>query len=241
MKHNVLCLKDICLNHILDGISLEVAREDHIMLIGANGSGKSSLLKVITGEYVPTHGSISFLEKPLIKTSIRKRASLIASMSQDPNLTTFSELSVYENYLIVGGKSSRQEAAGYVEPFNPKLAEKLDAKVSTLSGGERQALGLALCLQQRPELVVLDEHTSALDPVSAHRLMKMTMHALLERKGCAIICTHNLEDALRYGNRLIAMKKGKIILDLKGEEKRRISKEALQEIYYARTNDTNSN
>ena len=225
---------------ILDDVDFEVHEEECVMLIGSNGSGKSSLLKIINGLYHPTAGSIEFLGNSLLDLPVRKRAQHIATLNQDVNLSTFSELTVYENYMMAMAKketplkkqkNSREIASEYLVRFNPRLPERMDTVTGALSGGERQSLGLGLCMMHHPNLLLLDEHTSALDPSSARRLMEMTAAAVSENKLTAIICTHNLQDALHYGNRLIAMRKGSIILDLKQNKKKSITKEELLKIY----------
>lgn len=252
MKSKVVSLKEIHFeigtpkSKILDTINLDVHRGDCIMLIGSNGSGKSSLLKIINGLYAPASGTIDLLESNLLKLPLRKRSQFISTINQDPDLSTFSQLTVYENYLMATmkktrytlffklkekDKSTRLMASEYLMDFNQNLCSRLDMPAGKLSGGERQSLGLALCLMHTPELLLLDEHTSALDPASAKRLMEMTATAVTKTNSTAIICTHNLQDALYYGNRLIVMQKGRIVLDLAQEEKAKITKEELFAVY----------
>ena len=248
MKQKIVSLQDIRFEigkaKILDNINVDVYAGDCIMLIGCNGSGKSSLLKIINGLYRPISGSIELLGNSVYELPLRKRAKFISTMNQDPDLSTFSQLTVYENYLMARAKKAPRmgffkardkasyiAAAEYLTAFNPHLGDRLHMPAGMLSGGERQSLGLALCLMHSPELIILDEHTSALDPSSAKRVMEITSEAVSKMNSTAIICTHNLQDALCYGNRLIAMRKGRIILDLKQEEKTLISKEELLKIY----------
>ncbi len=216
-------------NILVRDMSIDLFPGDCMMLIGSNGSGKSTLLKLISGALTPTSGAI-YLEAEILRTSIRKRAHSIATMNQDPNAATFSELSVYENYLI-RTRGSLQMAKDYLYPFNPKLPDRMNTPAGKLSGGERQALGLALCLLSHPKLLLLDEHTSALDPESEKRLMEITYDAIRSRNITAIICTHNVSDALHYGNRLIALQRGSLLADISAEEKKNISKEDLFTFY----------
>lgn len=239
MKHPMLTLHEMNLSPILKEISLEIESGECAMLIGPNGSGKSSLLKTISGIHVPTSGSLHFLGKPLSQFTLSERAQFIGTMSQDPNLSSFSELTIYENFVIAqkkprwfgSAKASRSNAAEYLGQFSEKLSSFLDTPSGMLSGGERQSLGLALCLMHHPQLMLLDEHTSALDPASSKKLMELTFSTLAARGASALICTHNLQDALEYGNRLIAMKGGRIILDLKKEQKERLTKKDLLDLY----------
>lgn len=214
---------------IIDGMNLHIKHGDVVMLIGSNGSGKSTLLKLISGALHPSAGEIHF-EDQLLPHSIRKRAQSIATINQDPNCTTFSELTVYENYLIQK-KGLYAHAKEYLVNFHPQLPDRLHTPAGKLSGGERQALALALCLLRDPKLLLLDEHTSALDPESSCRLMAITAQAVTKHRVASLICTHNLSDALQYGNRLIALKKGKIILDAAHDEKKDLKKEDLLKLY----------
>lgn len=245
MNPTVLSLKDIHLevgipkSTVLKDINLVVSAGDCIMLIGSNGSGKSSLLKVINGLYKPSLGTIDLLGNNLLTLPLRKRSQFIATINQDPDLSTFSQLTVYENFLMarmkkkgpVSEKISCHIVTEYLTRFHPNLGKSLYMPAGQLSGGERQSLGLALCLMHIPDVLLFDEHTSALDPASAKKVMDMTAAAITKNRSTAIICTHNIQDALHYGNRLIVMQKGHIVLDLPQEQKEQISKEELLSVY----------
>jgi putative ABC transport system ATP-binding protein len=219
---------------ILCEISLEVFPGDFIVLLGSNGSGKSSLIKVINGLTKPTQGEISFKGVSLVNLPIHKRAKEIVTLTQDLNLTTFSHLSVLENCQVAAsrcqkGKINREKVIKTLEAYNPNLKDKLDEPVHLLSGGERQTLGLAMSVWCLPPLLLLDEHTSALDPLRACALMQLTHEVIANHQLTALMTTHNLDDALLYGNRVIALCRGKIILDVK--EKKELTKEKLLSIY----------
>ncbi len=219
---------------ILSEISLEVFPGDFIVLLGSNGSGKSSLIKVINGLTKPTLGEISFKGVSLINLSIHKRAKEIVTLTQDLNLTTFSHLTVLENCQVAAsrsqkGKINREKVGEVLRAYNPNLKDKLDEPVHLLSGGERQTLGLAMSIWCLPPLLLLDEHTSALDPLRARALMQLTHEVISNHQLTSIMTTHNLDDALLYGNRVIALSRGKIILDVK--DKTELTKEKLLSIY----------
>jgi len=219
---------------ILSEISLEIFSGDFIILLGSNGSGKSSLIKVINGLSKPTLGEISFKGISLANFSINLRAKEIVTLTQDLNLTTFSHLTVLENCLIAASRNqkakiSREKIAQTLEAYNPNFRDKLDEPVYLLSGGERQTLGLAMSVWCLPPLLLLDEHTSALDPHRARSLMQLTHEVISNNQLTAVMTTHNLDDALLYGNRVIALSRGKIILDVK--DKKELTKEKLLSIY----------
>jgi putative tryptophan/tyrosine transport system ATP-binding protein len=225
MRNPLLSISDVGFHSILKDIELEVYQGDCIMLIGGNGSGKSTLLKAIHGLITPTIGTIDTKEVS------------IASMNQDPELSTFSDLTVYENYCMAfykqkgARKPTKEQAIAYLQSFNPTFALRIDTICKKLSGGERQALGLALCLMHEPELVLLDEHTSALDPATSKKLMDLTAHTLSQSNATAIICTHQLCDALQFGNRLLFMKQGRIAANYNAQQKSLLTKEELLSLY----------
>ncbi|MGH2638791.1 MAG: ATP-binding cassette domain-containing protein, partial [Rhabdochlamydiaceae bacterium] len=208
----------------------------------SNGSGKSSLIKVINGLSKPTRGEVVFKGRSLKSSPISERAKEIVTLTQDLNLSTFSHLTVLENCLIalhrnkkisfsISIKSQQEKIAHFLRQYNSCLCDKLDEPVYALSGGERQTLAFAMSIWSLPQLLLLDEHTSALDPHRARNLMRLTQEVISQNKMTAVVATHNLDDALHYGNRLIAMNKGKIILDLDSEQKNNCTKETLLSAY----------
>ena len=248
MKQPILSLDQLTITHpakstpILDQVSLQVNRGDFIILLGSNGSGKSSLIKAINGLLLPTDGQVHYEGKRLCKTALCRRARSIVTLTQDLGLSTFSDLSILENCLIAFSrnkrfsflltkKKMRPTIENYLKQFHTKLAERLDAIVSSLSGGERQTLAFAMSVYNCPSLLLLDEHTSALDPVMGSKLMQLTQQFVKTQQITTIMTTHNLEDALQYGNRLIVMNQGRIILDLAGAAKEQLTKETLLTYY----------
>lgn len=229
--------------YILQSISFSINRGDCIILLGGNGSGKSSLIKLIQGIYAHSEGKLIFNQKVLNHLSPEKLAMDIISLNQDLSTSLFYELNVLENCLVwelrqkkfclqLGQHKERTFYHVYLAKFHPNLANKLETPVQLLSGGEKQALLLALCLRFPPQLLLLDEHTSALDPVQATLMMHLTHQALQTHKVTSIMTTHNLEHALQYGNRLIAIKEGKIVFEADENRKKNLTRAELLEWCY---------
>lgn len=227
---------------ILENITLDIHPNDFVILLGSNGSGKSSLIKVINGLSKPTSGSILLQNTNITDLPIHKRAQSIITLTQDLNLSTFSELTVLENCLIalyrkkrislaISVKKKREQISSYLATYSSKLAQSLDEQITVLSGGERQTLALAMSLYQTPTLLLLDEHTSALDPLMANKLLHLTSEIARKHSVTTLMTTHNLEDALRYGNRLIVMQSGKVLRDFKEKEKKSLTKADLMNFY----------
>lgn len=189
---------------ILSDITYAVYPGDIVIILGSNGSGKSSLLKLLDGRYQLTCGDIDFNSDLFAKCSAK-----ITTLSQHCDDSLFTTLTVLENYMLV--KGSKKNAASYLAEFNVQLANKLDQVVGKLSGGEKQALTLALCFIHPPKILLLDEHTSALDPHSAHQIMELTHKKIIEHNITCLLTTHDLNMASHYGNRILALKQGKVI------------------------------
>lgn len=216
MKNNILTLSNVSLKlaatnkTILSDINYQAEEGDFIVILGSNGSGKSSLLKLINGFYQATSGCVSIKSSGSVKT-----------LTQNCHESLFTSLTVLENYLVVKHAQSgkllasstqleRDFFAYYLVKFNPALATKLDQLVGQLSGGEQQALALALTVLYPPRILLLDEHTSALDPNTASRLMELTHDITQEFGITCLLTTHDLTIAKKYGNRVLALRQGKI-------------------------------
>jgi len=199
---------------ILSDINYEIYPEDFILILGTNGSGKSSLLKLISRQYIPTRGSIYLNGKNINKISKKIFRKKLGILTQDCHDSLFTELTILENYLLFGGKSSNKnnsiEICDYLAEFNAALSLKINQPVELLSGGEKQALALALHLINPPKILLLDEHTSALDPKTATQIMALTLRMAKKYKITCLLTTHNMEMAAEYGNRILALKQGKI-------------------------------
>lgn len=204
---------------VLDNITYQVNVSDSIVLLGGNGSGKSSLLKLICSHYKPTSGQISFSNN-IINTAININSQDIKILTQNCHESLFTTLTVMENYLIIDNKfrnkirlsthQKREFFKNYISEFNSNLAVKLDNLVLLLSGGEKQALALALTVLHPPRLLLLDEHTSALDPKLASHIMNLTFQVIKKYNLTCIFITHDLRQALQYGNRILILNSGKI-------------------------------
>lgn len=220
---------------ILDNVSLTIHKHDFITILGGNGAGKSTLFNVISGTLPLTSGSIYILGENVTSYSPEKRAKYLSRVFQDPKMGTAPRMTVAENLLIAKFRGEkrrlvprrlkryRKEFQEIIEKIGNGLEKHLDTPIEFLSGGQRQALSLLMATLKRPELLLLDEHTAALDPKTSVALMELTADFVQRDQLTALMITHHMEDALKYGNRLIVMKEGQIIQDLKQEEKAKMT------------------
>ena len=220
---------------ILNDVSLDIHEHDFITILGGNGAGKSTLFNVIAGTLPLTSGSIHILGENVTHFSPEKRAKYLSRVFQDPKMGTAPRMTVAENLLIAkfrGEKrglvlrsldSYREEFQATIEKIGNGLDKHLDTPIEFLSGGQRQALSLLMATLKRPELLLLDEHTAALDPKTSVALMELTNEFVSRDRLTALMITHHMEDALKYGNRLIVMKDGQIIQDLNKDEKAKMT------------------
>ncbi len=220
--------------HVLHGINLRVNDGDFITIIGGNGAGKSTLLNAISGSNPVTDGKIELDGVDLTKAPEYKRAKYIGRVFQDTRMGTASDLTIEENLAIAYRRGkARTLKMGIThkekELYKTLLAEldlgldkRLKDKTRYLSGGQRQALTLLMASFHHPKLLLLDEHTAALDPKTAKKVLELTVKIVGENNLTALMVTHNMRDAIKIGNRLIMLHKGKIILDISGEEKKKI-------------------
>ncbi|WP_117282039.1 ABC transporter ATP-binding protein [Streptococcus intermedius] len=220
---------------ILNDVSLDIFEHDFITILGGNGAGKSTLFNVIAGTLPLTSGDIYILGENVTSFSPEKRAKYLSRVFQDPKMGTAPRMTVAENLLIAKFRGEkrrlvprrlkryRKEFQEIIEKIGNGLEKHLDTPIEFLSGGQRQALSLLMATLKRPELLLLDEHTAALDPKTSVALMELTDDFVQRDQLTALMITHHMEDALKYGNRLIVMKEGQIILDLKQEEKAKMT------------------
>lgn len=225
----------------LDNISLTLKDGDFVTVIGGNGAGKSTLLNMIAGVYPIDAGHIFFDDMEVSRLPEHKRASYIGRVFQDPLMGTAADMAIYENLSLAArrGKgrtlawgSTAKEKEDYrarLMGLGLGLEDRLTSKVGLLSGGQRQALTLLMATLQKPELLLLDEHTAALDPLTAKKVLDLTEKLVDENNLTTLMITHNMNDAIRIGNRLIMMYNGKIIYDVEGEEKKALTVEMLHE------------
>ncbi len=217
---------------ILDDVSLDIFEHDFLTILGGNGAGKSTLFNVIAGTLTLSSGTISILGEDVTSLPAEKRAKYLARVFQDPKMGTAPRMTVAENLLIAKYRGEKRnlvsrkihtftdEFLKLVSKTGNGLERHLDTPTGLLSGGQRQALSLLMTTLKRPELLLLDEHTAALDPKTSISLMTLTDEFVRTDKLTALMITHHMEDALKYGNRLIVMKDGKIVKDLSQDEKK---------------------
>ena len=216
-------------------IDFTIEDGDFITVIGGNGAGKSTLLNVIAGVYTPESGSIVLAGKDITRLPEHKRAKYLGRVFQDPMTGTAASMEIQEN-LALAYRRGKLRGLRWGVPKKEKaffkqqlaflglgLEDRMTAKVGLLSGGQRQALTLLMATLKKPELLLLDEHTAALDPKTAARVLEVTEEIASRENLTTRMITHNMRDAIRYGNRLIMMHEGKIIYDVKGEEKQKLT------------------
>ena len=219
----------------IQNLSITINDGDFITVIGGNGAGKSTLLNLISGTLPCDEGKITIDDIDITKQKEYKRAAFIGRVFQDPMTGTCADLSIEENLSLAKRRGKKrtlrlgltpQEKKEYktlLESLNLGLEHRLSSKVGLLSGGQRQALTLLMSTLVKPKLLLLDEHTAALDPKTAKQLMHLTAEIVEQKQLTCMMITHRMEDALKYGNRLIVLKKGKIIKDLSNEEKAKLT------------------
>ena len=223
----------------LRGIDLHLNPGDFVTIIGGNGAGKSTMLNAIAGVFPVDEGSIYIDGVDITHLPEYKRAKYIGRVFQDPMTGTAGTMEIQENLAIAARRGQRhrlgwgikcQEKKRYKEILSVLdlgLEERLTAKVGLLSGGQRQALTLLMATLTQPKLLLLDEHTAALDPKTAAKVLEITDMLIKENNLTALMVTHNMRDAIEHGNRLIMMNAGKIIYDVSGDEKKNLTVETL--------------
>lgn len=220
--------------HALKNIDLTINDGDFITVIGGNGAGKSTLLNLIAGVYLAESGRIMLNDKDLTNMPEYKRAIMLGRVFQDPMIGTAGNMNIEENLSLALHRGelrgfrwnvTKEERAMFKEKLKILglgLEDRMSSKVGLLSGGQRQSLTLLMATLKRPELLLLDEHTAALDPKTAANVLEITENITNENNLTTLMVTHNMKDAIRLGNRLIMMYEGKIIYDVKGEEKKNL-------------------
>ena len=237
----------------LDDLTLTLNDGDFVTVIGGNGAGKSTMLNAIAGTFPVDDGQILIDGVDITKLPEYKRAKLIGRVFQDPMTGTAGDMWIEENMALAErrGKSrglswaiSQKDRAHFKEQLKRLdlgLDERMSTKVGLLSGGQRQAITLLMAAMNHPKLLLLDEHTAALDPKTAAKVLSITREIVEEEKLTTIMITHNMKDALAHGNRLIMMNAGRIILDVSGEEKAKLTVEDLLSIFAKSGSDGASN
>ena len=219
----------------LNGLSLTLHEGDFVTVIGGNGAGKSTLLNAISGVWKPDCGTIEIDGVDVTNMPEHKRAQYLGRVFQDPMKGTAPDMEIAENLSIAARRGTKrklirgikkQERESYKEllaTLDLGLETRLSAKVGLLSGGQRQAVTLLMATLRRPKLLLLDEHTAALDPKTAAKVLTITNKLVTENHLTTLMITHNMHDAIAYGNRLIMMHEGQVVVDVSGEEKKNLT------------------
>ena len=220
----------------LNGVNLELKDGDFVTVIGGNGAGKSTMLNMIAGVYPIDKGKIILNGENISQWPEHKRAKFLGRVFQDPMMGTAANMEIQENMALAYRRGlkrglkwaiTKEEKARYRESLKELglgLEDRMTSKVGLLSGGQRQALTLLMASLRKPDLLLLDEHTAALDPKTAAKVLELTEKIISEQKLTALMITHNMNDAIVHGNRLIMMNNGQIIYDVQGEEKKKLTK-----------------
>ena len=219
----------------LQGLNLSLADGDFVTVIGGNGAGKSTMLNIISGAYAVDEGSISIGGVDVTRLPEYRRAPYIGRVFQDPMMGTAATMQIEENLALAArrgqrrglrtgiSRAEREQYRELLKILDLGLEDRLTSKVGLLSGGQRQALTLLMATLKKPQLLLLDEHTAALDPKTASKVLELTEQIVGERQLTTLMVTHNMNDAIRLGNRLIMMHEGHVIYDVAGEEKRALT------------------
>ncbi|MBQ3079052.1 MAG: ATP-binding cassette domain-containing protein [Clostridia bacterium] len=233
----------------LNGLNLHLDEGDFVTVIGGNGAGKSTMLNAISGVWPVTRGKIEINGKDVTHLPEHKRASFLGRVFQDPMTGTAANMQIEENLALAFRRGkihtlrkgiTSAERKFYKEKLKMLglgLEDRMTSKVGLLSGGQRQALTLLMATLKKPKLLLLDEHTAALDPRTASKVLEISNQIIEEDKLMTLMVTHNMRDAIRYGNRLIMMHEGRVILDIKGEEKKHLTVDMLLEQFAKASGD----
>lgn len=233
----------------LNGLSLHLKPSDFVTVIGGNGAGKSTLLNSIAGVFMLDSGKITIDGVDITNVPEHKRAKYIGRVFQDPMMGTAAGMMIQENLAIAARRGKtfglrwslrNDEKAGFIEMLKELdlgLEDRLTSKVGLLSGGQRQALTLLMATMNQPKLLLLDEHTAALDPKTASKVLDLTQKIVERHKLTTLMITHNMRDALRFGNRLIMLHAGQVIIDVEGEEKKNLTIEDLLKMFERASGD----
>lgn len=227
----------------LDGLNLQVKPGEFVTLIGSNGAGKSTLFNAIAGSFVLDRGNIMLDGKNITFMKEFRRAAMVGRLFQDPMLGTAPDMTIEENLALAYSRTNhgplrlgvqRKDVAYFKEQltlFDMGLENRLKTKVGTLSGGQRQAMSLLMSTIAHPKLLLLDEHTAALDPAAAEKIMDITKTIQQRDNLTTLMITHNIQAALTTGDRTIMLQNGKVILDLSGDERKTMTIPRLMELY----------
>jgi len=227
----------------LRGVNLQLDPGDFVTVIGGNGAGKSTMLNCVAGVYEVEEGNILIDGMDVTHLPEYKRAKYIGRVFQDPMMGTAATMQIEENLALAARrgkprglgagitKAEREEYREQLKILGLGLEDRMTAKVGLLSGGQRQALTLLMATLQQPKILLLDEHTAALDPKTAAKVLEVTEKIVSANNLTTMMITHNMRDAIAYGNRLIMMYDGSVVVDVKGEDKKNLTVEQLMELF----------
>lgn len=227
----------------LNGLNLELRDGDFVTVIGGNGAGKSTLFNAIAGVWKPDCGTIEIDGVDVTGMPEHKRAQFLGRVFQDPMKGTAPDMEIAENLAIAARrgtkrkliwgvrKAERQKYRELLATLDLGLEDRLSSKVGLLSGGQRQAVTLLMATLKRPKILLLDEHTAALDPKTAAKVLEITDQIVTENKLTTVMVTHNMRDAIEHGNRLIMLHEGRVVVDISGEEKKNLKVSDLLELF----------
>ncbi len=233
----------------LNGVNLTLNDGDFVTVIGGNGAGKSTILNAVAGVWPIDEGSIVLNGHDMTKLPEYKRAKYIGRVFQDPMMGTAATMQIEENLALAARRgqsrslrsgitsAERTQYKELLKALDLGLEDRLTSKVGLLSGGQRQAVTLLMASLKKPDLLLLDEHTAALDPKTAKKVLEISENIIKEHNLTALMVTHNMKDAIAHGNRLIMMSEGKIIYDVSGEEKKKLQVSDLLQKFEEAGND----
>ena len=227
----------------LNGLTLHIREGDFVTVIGGNGAGKSTMLNAIAGVWKPDFGTIEIDGVDVTNMPEHKRARFLGRVFQDPMKGTAPDMEIAENLAIASKRgirrrfvrgvrrADREAYRELLKTLDLGLENRLSTKVGLLSGGQRQAVTLLMASMNKPKLLLLDEHTAALDPKTAAKVLEITDKIVTENHLTTLMITHNMKDAIAHGNRLIMMHEGHIVVDVEGEEKQKLTVEDLLKLF----------
>ena len=237
----------------LDGLSLHLKPGDFVTVIGGNGAGKSTMLNAVAGVWPVDDGRIILDGVDVTAMPEYRRAQYIGRVFQDPMMGTAANMQIEENLALAARrgkrrtlrwgvtKAEREEYHEKLKSFGLGLEDRMTAKVGLLSGGQRQALTLLMASLQKPKLLLLDEHTAALDPKTAAKVLALSDQIVQENRLTTLMITHNMKDAIAHGNRLIMMDAGRVVVDISGEEKKKLTVPDLLALFSSASGSTEAN
>lgn len=226
-------------NHVLKSINLKVMDGEFVTIIGGNGAGKSTIMNVLSGNTAPTNGRVFIDKIDVTNISVEKRSSLVSRVFQDPMIGTFADFTIEENMAIAHKRGQKRGVKTCLNTnlrtkFKEALSEvgigledRITDKVSLLSGGQRQALSLVMATMQDSKILLLDEHTAALDPKIAQNILELTNKIVQKHQLTALMITHSMTQALEFGGRTIMLYHGQIVKDMNSQEKQNLTAEDL--------------